>query len=162
VKTNPALTAHRTAELRKELASIPRARGGARSRGGSSVPVADAQIASGAIGVLLSHGLYEQAQDRIAAFRTAHEQPAADEPFEDLPLAQLCLTVRTLEQLDALGYHRVADLLRVTPIEVLNLRNIGRKTVEEIRLALLRATDMDCWQDGKTASLLGPWTAKIK
>lgn len=60
----------------------------------------------------------------------------------DKPIGELELTVRSYNSLKRAGINTVEDLLKITPEELANVRNLGKKSLEEIyaKLAELNLT----------------------
>lgn len=52
--------------------------------------------------------------------------------MEKVDLSDLELTVRSHNVLKRAGYNTLADIIRLTPEQMMKMRNMGRKSIEEI------------------------------
>ena len=100
---------------------------------------------SKAAAILIAHMKLFQNMDGIVAIEEVaeEEEPAENEPTDDIavtldknlakPIEELELSVRSTNCLKRAGIHIVADLADKTEEEMLKVRNLGRKSFEEIK-----------------------------
>lgn len=67
---------------------------------------------------------------------SAHERALERKKRLDLSVAELRLTVRTVNSLEEVGIFTLRDLLSATPKSLLRISNFGERQLEEIYLAL--------------------------
>ena len=100
---------------------------------------------SKAAAILIAHMKLFQNMDGIVAIEEVaeEEEPVENEPTDDVavtldknlakPIEELELSVRSTNCLKRAGIHIVADLADKTEEEMLKVRNLGRKSFEEIK-----------------------------
>lgn len=103
------------------------------------------EAVSKAAAILIAHMKLFQNMDGIVAIEETpeDEEPVENEPNDDIamtldknlakPIEELELSVRSTNCLKRAGIHIVADLADKTEEEMLKVRNLGRKSFEEIK-----------------------------
>ncbi len=97
--------------------------------------------------ILIAHMKLFQSMDSIALEETVEEPENSDKEPEDevavtldknlaKPIEELELSVRSTNCLKRAGIHIVADLADKTEEEMMKVRNLGRKSFEEIKLTM--------------------------
>lgn len=56
--------------------------------------------------------------------------------FEDVPIEQLVKSARATNLLHREGFNTIAQVISLTPLQLMRLRGLGRKTFEEIEMAI--------------------------
>jgi DNA-directed RNA polymerase subunit alpha len=80
-------------------------------------------------------------QDQLALFVTFSGRPEVEAPAEepapfsdwDIPVDELDLSVRSYNCLKRAGISKISELLQKTEDEIMNMRNLGKKSVDEIK-----------------------------
>ena len=80
-------------------------------------------------------------QDQLGMFVTFSGRPEIEAPVEeakpfagwDIPVDELDLSVRSYNCLKRAGITKISELLQKTEEEIMNMRNLGKKSVDEIK-----------------------------
>jgi len=80
-------------------------------------------------------------QDQLTLFVSFTGRPEMEAPTEeirpfadwDIPVDELDLSVRSYNCLKRAGITKISELLQKTEDEIMNMRNLGKKSVDEIK-----------------------------
>lgn len=98
---------------------------------GSILPINALKLAANNI-ISLYSSLLENKPKKIAKSLEQINQLTGAEPYDNISIEELQLSVRSYNCLKKAQINNVADLLRYSPKKLLELRNFGRKSADEV------------------------------